>query len=117
MAMKKDGVPLLKKRTILNPKKTVDVKMTSRQLDPKTGLLGKQNIKDKSVTKSYKNLLGNPVERTKRKVVITGANGKSKFKSTTNKREFTNPITGVKTEKKVSKETGSPKMIIKKKYN
>jgi hypothetical protein len=117
MAMKKDGVPLLKKRTILNPKKTVDVKMTSRQLDPNAMKTGKENIKDKSVTKSYKNLLGNPVERTKRKVVITGANGKSKFKSTTNKREFTNPITGVKTEKKVSKETGSPKMIIKKKYN
>ena len=31
---KKDGTPLLKKGTILNPKKTVDVKMTSRQLDP-----------------------------------------------------------------------------------
>lgn len=114
---KKDGVPLLKKGTILNPKKTVDVKMTSRQLDPKTGLLGKENIKEKSITRNYKNLLGNPVERTKRKVVVTGVNGKSKFKSTTNKREFTNPITGVKTEKKVSKETGSPRMVIKKKYN
>lgn len=114
---KKDGVPLLKKGTILNPKKTVDVKLTSRQLDPNAMKRGTENIKDKSVTRSYKNLLGNPVERTKRKVVITGVNGKSKFKSTTNNRSFTNPITGVKTEKKVSKETGSPRMVTKKKEN
>jgi hypothetical protein len=117
MATKKDGVPLLKKGTMLNPNKTVDVKMTSRELDPKTGLLGKQKIKEKSVTKSYKNLLGNPVEKTKRKVVVTGVNGKSKFKSTTSNRSFTNPITGVKTEKKVSKETGSPRMVVKTKSN
>ena len=117
MATKKDGVPLLKKGTILNPNKTVDVKMTSRQLDPKTGLLGKQNVKEKSVTRSYKNLLGNPVEKTKRKVVVTGANGKSKYKSTTSQRSFTNPITGVKTEKKVSKETGGPRMVTKTKSN
>jgi hypothetical protein len=117
MATKKDGRPLLKKGTILNPKKTVDVKMTSRQLDPNGMKTGTENVKDKSVTRNYKNLLGNPVEKTKRKVVITGANGKSKFKSTTNKREFTNPITGVKTVKKVSKETGGPRMVTKKKSN
>jgi len=114
---KKDGVPLLKKGTILNPKKTVDVKLTSRQLDPNGMKTGKENIKEKSVTRNYKNLLGNPVERTKRKVVVTGVNGKSKFKSTTSNRSFTNPITGVKTEKKVSKETGSPRMVTKKKAN
>jgi hypothetical protein len=115
---KKDGVPLLKKGTILNPKKTVDVKVTQKPYVDITGTnRGNENVKEKSVTRNYKNLLGNPVEKTKRKVVITGPSGKSKFKSTTSNRSFTNPITGVKTEKKVSKETGSPRMVTKKKSN
>jgi len=108
MATKKDGDPLFRKGTIFNPKKTVEYKKSS---------IAGVDRKEKYTTKEYNNLIGNPVQKNKKKTVETSTRGKLKDKTSVTTRSFKNPITGIKTDKTVVKQKGMRRSVIKNKSN